>query len=78
MRELFRYGVDKLPAESRRPDLKLSRFFLILSELSGLQPDAESLALDLMVYCENEPDGPDSLRPDLISRELERVLALLT
>jgi hypothetical protein len=76
-RTLFRYGMDHLPQNLDRPDMDLSIFFLTLSELKSMPADAQSLALDLMIYCENEPDGPDSLRPDLIPGEYERVVPML-
>ena len=57
--------------------MELATYFLILSELSGLPSNAVSLALDLMLYCENEVDGPDSLHPKLIEEEYRAVLATL-
>jgi hypothetical protein len=78
-RKLFQYGMDHLPEILKRPDMKLSTFFLVLSEIEDLPSDASSLALDLMVYCETEPepDGYASLRPDLIPKEYERILPVL-
>jgi hypothetical protein len=74
---LFQYGIDNLPNNSSRPNMKLSTYFLILSELKDLPYEASSLAVDLMVYCENDSDGPDSLRPDLIDREYQRIKPML-
>jgi hypothetical protein len=75
--KLFRYGMDNLPENTMRPNMELSTFFLVLSEIKGLPPDASSFAVDLMVYCENDPDGPDSIRPDLIQSEYQRIKPML-
>lgn len=76
-RELFQYGFDNLPSDSERPDLELATYFLVVSELSDLPPKAQSLALDSMIYCENETGGPDSLRPDLMVQEYQVILPTL-
>lgn len=75
---IFQYGLERLPSVPNGPDMKLATFFLMLSEIEDVPRNVRSFALDLMIYCENAPDEPYSLRPGLIPKEYEKILPLLT
>jgi hypothetical protein len=53
---LFRYGLDRLPDDASRPDRALATYFLCLSEIKNADADMRDLAMDAMVYCENDDD----------------------
>jgi len=63
---IFAYGMRNLPQEKERPDSAVSSFFYIVSEIKDLSRDMRDLAMDAMVYAEN-----DSYFPTESYRELQ-------
>jgi hypothetical protein len=71
---LLTYGFEHLPSELNRPEKKLATFFLTLSEINQIPDNIRDLAIDAMVYCENDDDAfyPGGIK-ELIQRK-EKIL----
>jgi len=55
---LIKYGIDNLPDNESRPDLKLADFFFVLSEKKDLNPRLLDLFTDAFVHCNESKDFP--------------------
>ncbi|MBI5139150.1 hypothetical protein HZA26_00865 [Candidatus Nomurabacteria bacterium] len=75
-KKLFEYGVGSLPDDKDRPDVPLSIYFFILSEIKGLPNSVRDLAMDAMVYCENDSSFPTRPLEELLS-QYEKNIPLL-
>lgn len=51
--QLFEYGLRHAPANAdAEPDLAISSYFYLLSEIEALPESARDFAMDMMAYCE--------------------------
>ena len=63
--EIFKFGIENLPADEFRPNLSLSSYFFVVSEISELSEELRDLAIEAMIYCENNSDVPTKSLSDL-------------
>jgi hypothetical protein len=66
LRELLRYGMERLPPDDRRPDDALASYFMVLSELTDCSYELRIFATKCVEYCESDAlDGWSESLPDL-------------
>lgn len=63
--EVFKFGIENLPTDELRPDLSLSSYFFVISEIKELSEELHNLAMEAMIYCENDSDVPTKSLSDL-------------
>lgn len=66
LRELLRYGMERLPPDARRPDDALAGYFMVLSEFTHCSHELRIFATKCVEYCESDAlDGWSEALPDL-------------
>lgn len=63
--EIFKFGIENLPTDELRPNFPLSSYFFVISEISELSEELRDLAIESMIYCENDSDVPTKSLSDL-------------
>jgi hypothetical protein len=65
-------GLERLPPDLDLPDQTLAQYFFNLSERKDFTDDERDLAMDAMVFCENDFDFPVTTnRAQLLARYQE-------
>jgi hypothetical protein len=54
LRELLRYGMERLPSDDLRPDDTLATYFMVLSELGQCSRELRIFATKCVEYCESD------------------------
>jgi hypothetical protein len=77
MLDVFEYGLSHLPNEEERPNNLLASFFFFISEIKALSPEARSVAMDCMVYCETDVDDGITKR-ETLEKSYKKIKPLLS
>ena len=71
--ELFNFGLHNLPKDNSRPDKNLASVFLAISSLKSISKNDASIAIDAMVYCENEDNDLGIMTCAQISEAIKKI-----
>ncbi|MEK7652376.1 MAG: hypothetical protein AAB334_00260 [Patescibacteria group bacterium] len=63
--EIFKFGIENLPTDELRPNLSLSSYFFVITEIKELPEELYNLAMEAMIYCKNDSDVPTKSLFDL-------------
>ena len=66
VQRLLEYGIQHLPNEEGRPDKEIASFFFLITELSNATSEQRDVAMEGMIYCENDSSFPTCSRDELI------------